>query len=392
MDLNSYLLKKCKNLNNNDIYEFSMEVYDNFYHFIENHYSLEHMKNNNYIKYVKVMRQKLLNDKPDEYNFLLNSINKLINILFTHNLFPNLNINKYLFKLYKFIKLLDIKKNDVGNTISYYQKLYETYNNKDDVKFKILMNINCYITKFQKYNKILNELVYLVNNLINLEEEYDIDHKLIEINNMERGLLGKKSEYMVDKIIKSYIEYKNNRYIYIQNVDIIKLFKLKVNEVDKIKGEIDGILFSQDEDNNYVIEKIIEVKSSIKATFEDIIKFINLVKKISKLENNYFYLENIILTMKSFDKVLNNNLSDWLIYICQNEKTNIEKSHFYFSHVLKIVDNEFIKRYYIDNDKSIINEKFNLIINNKSYVNELFEEWKKNVNLDINGSIIYLLN
>ena len=110
MNLNSYLFDKCRNLNENDIYEFSMEIYDNFYYFIENHYSLEHMKNNNYIKYVKVMRQKLLNDKPKEYNFLINNINQLINVLFKYNLFPNLTIRKYLFKIYKFLKILDIKK------------------------------------------------------------------------------------------------------------------------------------------------------------------------------------------------------------------------------------------------------------------------------------------
>ena len=110
MNLNSYFLDKCKNLNNKDIHEYSMEIYENFYYFIENHYSLEHMKKNNYIKYIKVMRQKLLNDKPDEYNFLLNKINQLVNLLFKYNLFPNLVIRKYLFKIYKFLKILDAKK------------------------------------------------------------------------------------------------------------------------------------------------------------------------------------------------------------------------------------------------------------------------------------------
>ena len=78
------------------------------------------------------------------------------------------------------------------------------------------------------------------------------------------------------------------------------------------------------------------------------------------------------------------------IYLSKRKKT-IEKSHFYFSHVLKIVDNEFIKRYYIENDKKIIDEKFDIITKNKEYVNNLFNEWKDVVNLNDKDSIIYLL-
>lgn len=390
MNLNSYLLDKCKNLNNKDIHEYSMEIYENFYYFIENHYSLEHMKKNNYIKYIKVMRQKLLNDKPDEYNFLLNKINQLINLLFKYNLFPNLVIRKYLFKIYKFLKILDAKKKNIVDTIKYYEKLYETYNDKDNVKFKILMNINGYHTKFQVYTKISKEIEYHINNLINLEEEYDIDHKYIEINNLERGLLGKKSEYLVDKIMKSYILQSNKDYYYIQNIDIIKLFNFKINEIDNLKGEIDGMLFIK-VNNEYFVEKVIEVKSSIKATFEDIVKFVNLINKIKDLDDKYYFLDNVKLSKKSFSFLLNNDISNWLVYICQNERKYIEKSHFYFSHVLKIVDNEFIKRYYIDNDKKIIDEKFNIITKNKDYVNNLFNDWKKVVNLNEESSIIYLL-
>jgi len=252
------------------------------------------------------------------------------------------------------------------------------------------MNINGYNTKFQIYTKISKEIRHNVNNLINLEEEYDIDHKLIEINNLERGLLGKKSEYLVDKIIKNYILSSNQNYLYVQNIDVIKLFNFKIDEIDKLKGEIDGLLLVK-KNNEYFIEKIIEVKSSIKATFEDVIKFINLVNKIRELDNEYYFLDNVKLSKKSFSKILNDDISDWLIYICQNNKTSIEKSHFYFSHVLKIVDNEFIKRYYIDNDKTIIDEKFDLITQNIDYVNSLFDNWKKIVNLNKDSSIVYLL-
>ena len=197
MDFKQYLLGYCKNLNKSDVNEYSMDVYDNFHNFISKHYSLNHMKNHNYIKYVKVMRQKLLDHNPKEYNYLLNKIDSLIQILQNTNLFPKLNINKYLFKIFKFLKLLDIKKKNLEETIVYYQKLYEEYNDKYDVKFKILMNINGIYTKFSNFVKISKEIKYYISKLIILEEEFDIDHKLIEINNMERGLIGKKSEYIL---------------------------------------------------------------------------------------------------------------------------------------------------------------------------------------------------
>lgn len=390
MDLHSFLDQKCVNLKNNDVQEFTMEKYDNFYSFVENHYSLKHMKENNYIKYVKVMRQKLLNNDPEKYNSLIDKINDLIGILFKYNLFPNYSLRKFLFKIFKFLKILEIKKRNIEDTIKYYQKLFDSYNDKDKIKFKILMNINGYITKLQIYNKISKEIKFNIKIFVEMEENFEIDHKLIEINNIERGLIGKKSEYLVDKLIKSFINQSELKYIYIQNIDIIKLFNFKLDEIKNIKGEIDGILVLK-KNNEYIIDKIIEVKSSIKATFEDIDKFINLVNKINKLDNFVYYFNDIRLTNKSFCKMLNTNIYEWLIYLCKDEKTKIEKSHFYFSHVLKIVDNEFIKRYYIEHDKSIIDEKFNLITKNKNYVNELFDKWKKLVNLTDFGSSIYLI-
>ena len=38
-----------------------------------------------------------------------------------------------------------------------------------------------------------------------MEESYGIDHKLIELNNLQRSFLGKKSEYVANKVMKEYI-------------------------------------------------------------------------------------------------------------------------------------------------------------------------------------------
>jgi hypothetical protein len=77
------------------------------------------------------------------------------------------------------------------------------------------------------YNKNSQELIYYINQLIEIERQYNIDHKLIELNNMERSFLGKKSEYTANKVILDFIGLLNKNsektYYYEMNVDIIKL-------------------------------------------------------------------------------------------------------------------------------------------------------------------------
>ena len=213
---------------------------------------------------------------------------------------------------------------------------------------------------------------------------------MIEINNIERTLLGKKSEYKVEKILKNFVI--KNKYIYIQNIDIIKLFKLDLKNIKNMKGEVDGILLYYD-GRDYIIDYFIEVKSSIKATYEDVSKFNNLKKCIEKLSQDIsFPLDDIILTKKSFQKIITKHVSEWIIYICVDGRKKIEKSHFYFSNVLKIVDNEFIKAYYINNDSSIIDKKYKIIKDNKDYIDILFNKWKEDVNLTLTSSSVYLIN
>ena len=133
--------------------------------------------------------------------------------------------------------------------------------------------------------------------------------------------------------------------------------------------------------NIYSVEYIIEVKSSIKATFEDIRKVIYLKKFISNYEwNNDIIYENYVFTKDSFKKIIETSLNNWCIYMCviNDEKCVIEKSNIYFYTVLKILDNNFIQKFYVDKDESIIREKYNIVMNNMDLIDSLFNEWKEN--------------
>ena len=391
MNIKEHLSNYAKNLTINDIYETDMAEYNYFKMFIINHYSLEHIKEFNYLKYVKIIRQKIVYITNGLYESYLQRINNIIDIMAKHNILNKMDIKKYLFKINKINLILNKKQKNLQEVIENYRILYDKYNtNADDIKFKLLYNLNIMIYKQQLFLKLSKSLRYNVQNLIDLEEKYDIDHKLIEINNIERTLLGKKSEYKVEKILKNFII--KNKYIYIQNIDIIKLFKLDLKNIKNMKGEADGILLYYD-GSDYIIDYFIEVKSSIKATYEDVSKFNNLKKCIEKLSIDIsFSLEDIVLTKKSFQKIITKHISEWIIYICVDKRKKIEKSHFYFSNVLKIIDNEFIKAYYINNDDSIIDKKYKIIIDNKDFIDILFNKWKEDVDLTLTSSSVYLIN
>ena len=79
---------------------------------------------------------------------------------------------------------------------------------------------------------------------------YNIDQDLININNSERTLIGKKSEYNVKNLLLNYIKEFNEKmneekYIYLENIDIFKLFNVKLNNNKDCKGEIDGIILKK---------------------------------------------------------------------------------------------------------------------------------------------------
>jgi hypothetical protein len=393
MELNSFLEDNFRKLSLKDICETNNFLsYENFKKFIYDHYNLHHIENNNYIKYVKVKRQIIRLTNNEEYIKIINDINSIISYLSDLNIIPNVNIRKYMYKINNFFKFINDKDKILLNTIN---KIRELFKIKDNYIFylKIMNGINPLFEKYRIFKVKKRLLIFLVNNLIEFELSYGIDHKLIELNNMERAFLGKKSEYTANKVISLFISNNKKKYFYLSNIDLLKLLNIDQNNYMKIKGELDGIILYHD-NNNYIIEKIIEVKSSIKSTFEDYPKFHFLKKYISSLSDDFIaYFDNYNFTKSSFQYIIDNDITKWLTYICINTcyKDVIEKSHFYFSHAIKVVDDDFIKSYYMDNNDNAIKDKYKIICKKRNIINKLYDIWQDNIKLGSEECNIYIL-
>ena len=398
MGANEYIKLYFHQLTLNDILDDDdFCEYKNFKKFIYDHYQLNYLENNNYIKYVKVKRQILKLNEETKYTKYLNRISSIILILSNNSTFPNIDIKKYMFRIYTLLKLIDNKKKVLFESIKTINNLLNLKVNDIQFQFKIIYAVNAITHKYHIFCKYSKQLIYTIHKLIELETSYGIDHKLIELNNIERTFLGKKSEYSANKILVQYVNMmnadisNNKKYYYETNIDILKLFSMEIHRKDSIKGEIDGMIISC-ENNNYTIEKIIEVKSSVKSTFEDTKKFSFLQKYIKNMEFiEPIVYEKYIFTKKSFVNILNKNLTEWIIYICINNlhKDIIEKSNLYFSNVLKIIDDNFIKDFYIDNNENIIIEKHKIILNNTKLIDNLFKNWKKNIRVGFNDCNVF---
>jgi hypothetical protein len=267
---------------------------------------------------------------------------------------------------------------------------------------KLMMGLNTISYRYKLLLINSKKIIENVNKLIDLEGRYGIDHKLIQLNNMERSFLGKKSEYTANKVIHDYVNFMNLKlkeecrydmyYYYETNVDLIKLFSIFFNHKESIKGEVDGIIIYFD-GTNYIIDKIIEVKSSIKATFEDIKKFICLQEYIHLMDDDVtIKYNNFIFTKESFVNIKNNPLNKWVVYLCINNINQdfIEKSHLFFSTVLKIVDDEFILDYYIHKKEDVLMNKYKIVDNNREMIDTLFNNWFNNISFGTDECIIFM--
>lgn len=401
MDLHSFLKTRFTQLSNKNVCnDNDFSTYDNFKRFILDHYQLNHMEKHNYIKFVKVKRQILKIDNEIGYIKILNNIQSSIKIMYDNHTFPNLDIRKYMFKINVVFKLIDEKKQGLLKTLKILRSVYNLEDKNDYFKMKILCGINTLTYRYTIFLKYSRKLINSINDLINLEYQYNIDHKLIEINNMERTLLGKKSEYTANKVMIEYVNYinsfKNNKreYYYVSNIDFLKLLSISSSHTDSLKGEVDGILIYY-EDGIYVIDRIIEVKSSIKATFEDIKKFVYLQKYINKL-----YLQdeveikygNFVFVKESFKNIIYKHLTEWIIYLCVNSVNQdfIEKSHLYFSNCMKIIDDNFIQDFYIDKTEKMLINKYKIIENNRELIEKLFQEWVDSIKLSESNCNIFI--
>lgn len=400
MELNIFLKSKFIQLSSKNICkENEFLIFENFKKFIDEHYNLIHMEKHNYIKYVKVRRQILKLKDEETYTYLINQINDTLRILSVHHTFPYLDIRKYMYRLNNIFKLIEEKKLALYNTLREVRSLFNLKNEEDKFKMKILFAINTIMYRYTLYLKYSKQLIYYINKLIEFEYSYGIDHKMIELNNIERSFLGKKSEYTASKAIVEYVNLINEKsesertYYFDSNIDFLKLFNISPTHVNNIKGEVDCLIIYK-ENNVYYIDKIIEVKSSIKATFEDIVKFEYLQKHIHNIFEEEPLLEltynNFIFTKESFINILNKKLTEWVVYLCINSQDYIEKSHLFFSTCLKIIDDEFIKDYYIDGNDRIIKKKFDIICNNRDKIEILFNEWIKKTDLSLDTCNVFV--
>ena len=395
IDIKCFLCKYYVQISSKNIsIENEFLDYDNFKSFIDKRYNLEHLEQHNYIKYVKVIRQtiKLKDDK--KYTTYIDTINNYIKILSDNHVFPKKNIVKFMYKTDAFITLIEKKRKLLQHTI---KNIRDILNNNDDfnddTKFKLLIGLNTFSHRYQIFNKYSAKIIYLFNKLILMEESYGIDHKLIDLNNLQRSFLGKKSEYVANKVMKDYIKSFGKSIYYETNINFLKLLNINFDIILPIKGEIDGLVISFN-GTEYIIEYFIEVKSSIKACFDDINKFVylqNYIKNMNMTKNIIY--GQYIFSKNSFKNIFNKKLSDLVMYICINpEKTEvIEKSYLYFSNVLKIIDDNFIKKFYIEKDESVIREKYKIIQENSSLIDKLFNDWKKLISLD-NGCNVFVSN
>jgi hypothetical protein len=389
MEFKNFLKNHFDQLTEKDVDQTDdIGYYDKFRKFITSHYSFDHLQTFNYIKYVKVKRQILKMENDTKYMKYINGIDSIIRIMNQNNVFPNIKIKNYMYKTNVVFNIIIEREKILVESIRHIRSLLELKKGDNVFNMKIICSINTISRRYRiflKYSKILK---VMVNKLIKLEETYDIDHKLIELNNMYRSFLGKKSEYTASKIIVQYINDKNSKnskikYFYETNINLFKLLNIKNDNTFPIKGEVDGLIISYD-GTTYFIETIIEVKSSVKSTFDDTIKFVSLQNFIKNMKiSQKIQYENYVFTDESFSKIRNENMSEWVIYICINNVKYdiIEKSHFYFSNVLKIIDDDFIKSFYIDKNDKSIRDKHNIILQNTNYVNELFSAWKDHINL-----------
>jgi len=371
--------------------------YENFRDFITNHYNLSYIEKNNYLKFVKVKRYILKFTEEEKYTGYIIQMNNIIKIMSEHQTFPNIDIRKYMFKLNVLLNVIKERKRILLETIENIRNIYNINNNSSIYRcstcLRIVIGINGINYRYKIFQKYSKQLINTIKEFMIFEESYGIDHKLIELNNVQRDLIGKKSEHVANKIIKTYVKSINNinqielchkKFYYETNINFLKLLNIESINFKTMKGEIDGLIISE-EHGKYTIEKCIEIKSSIKSTFEDVHKFLNLQNHMKNMDfTKDIIYKNYVFNSESFSKIMHNDICEWTIYICINNEHDdiIEKSHLYFSNVLKIIDDNFIKKYYIDNDNSVILEKYIVILNNKNKINKLFKIWMDTISLN----------
>ena len=386
-DLHRFLEKYLDRISpQNESSHRDFDTYELFRTFVLKHYDLEHMEKNNYIKFVKVMREIIKHRHFEIYDEKISNINKIFKILSESGIANSVDFRKYLFNPDSIYSFFEKRKRTLSNLILYLRDLYVCR-----CCHRFLYSINFMSQKIRLLEKYHKKVKYLVKEFMDFEAQFGIDYSLIKANSYKRTYLGLESESFVRKIMKNYILEKNNNsrpnieYFYESNVNLIKLLDTSFKNKMKMKGECDGMLISFD-GFIYRVENIIEVKSSVKSTFEDIHKFIYWKEYLSLYEfDKPILYEKYTFSKKSFEKILNCEVAEWCTYICitnSAENNYVEKSYIYFYTFLKILDGYFIKDFYINSDESVIQEKYEIVIKNRDCINFLYNEWKDRTKFD----------
>ena len=300
-----------------------------------------------------------------------------------------------------------IHKDDFENInsglIMFYDYLINSKLEKENIKYIFeniyyrLLDIIISEKSFVK-NKHMNNILYLIKFLtteINVFIGPLTDHlflsnfkKIIEINFNNNIFINEiiplLSDMLIDK--KRFIEIMDE-------IDVIKIIKKKLEENNNDKENIEKLFLLL---NNFIMNINKDKTHKFKFILEYILNFINnndIINNIQILNNNDYYLIMIslfdILIDMSKDqknmKIINKSICFNFIKKVINN-TKVFNSNVYLIKSYELLSSILMNSENLENKKNIITYIYNNISNELPFVNELYEEIKKD-----NKSFIYIL-
>ena len=300
-----------------------------------------------------------------------------------------------------------IHKDDFENInsglIMFYDYLINSKLEKENIKYIFeniyyrLLDIIISEKSFVK-NKHMNNILYLIK-FLTTENNVFIgpltDHlflsnfkKIIEINFNNNIFINEiiplLSDMLIDK--KRFIEIMDE-------IDVIKIIKKKLEENNNDKENIEKLFLLL---NNFIMNINKDKTHKFKFILEYILNFINnndIINNIQILNNNDYYLIMIslfdILIDMSKDqknmKIINKSICFNFIKKVINN-TKVFNSNVYLIKSYELLSSILMNSENLENKKNIITYIYNNISNELPFVNELYEEIKKD-----NKSFIYIL-
>lgn len=251
-----------------------------------------------------------------------NTNNNKLNLIFLQTDDANItnnNIPKFKIKIKSYLKILNLlfisqKRKPISRAI--YEKLI----------LSMINNLSCYKNKI--YNNNLNKINSIKNDLINKEKLnndcYEMDKKL---KLFEDKIAELKNRYIYTLIKKHYIKDKNQKNIFIKQMNISN----NRNEAKKLYKEVLFLMINKINDNN------------LKKNYYEKIK--NILKNYEKINSNDLYE-----TKNKVKKELNNenNKNNKNNESNKNNNKIIKDGKRIFSFLLPVM---FIANYFMNNNK-----------------------------------------